>query len=210
MKKLYLFFVLSLVLASCEKGVNLSQLDADFVVSTNFDPEADFSTYSTYYIPDNVLIITNNDDPEYWQANNAGQLIDAIVEAMDNAGYSRVTEKEDADLGLQASLVKRTHVIIGQTGNPWWWGYPGYWTPGFWGPWNSWRRPFIVRTSFRTGSFLVEMVDLKTAYSESGSELPVLWNSFMTGLLSGSDNINVQRALQAIDQAFEQSPYIRK
>lgn len=210
MKKLYILCALSLVLTACEKEVSLSQLDADFVVSTDFDPEANFSTYSTYYIPDSILIMTNSNEPEFWQANDAGQLIEAIVTRMDNAGYVRVTEKNEADLGLQTSLIRRTNIVVSQSGNPWWWGYPGYWSPGFWGPWNSWRYPFVIRSSFRTGSFIVEMVDLKTAKSRTDDALPVLWSSYMTGLLSNSDRVNVQLASRAINQAFEQSPYIKK
>ena len=52
------------------------------------------------------------------------------------------------------------------------------------------------------------MVDL-TSESGSGKSLPILWNTYISGLLQG-DNINISGAVEAIEQAFEQSPYLNK
>ena len=56
------------------------------------------------------------------------------------------------------------------------------------------------------GSMLIEMVDL-TAEQES-RKLPVIWDSYIGGLLTSSQEVNMQRTLDAIDQAFAQSPYL--
>ena len=55
------------------------------------------------------------------------------------------------------------------------------------------------------------MVDLKSPTPKTAdTKLPVVWTAYMAGLLSGSDKIDTQLSIRAIDQAFVQSPYIRK
>ena len=44
----------------------------------------------------------------------------------------------------------------------------------------------------------------------AGHKLPVVWNAFLGGLLSSSGRYNLDRTLQAVDQAFVQSPYLKK
>jgi len=41
-------------------------------------------------------------------------------------------------------------------------------------------------------------------------KLPVLWSAYMTGLLSGSNRFNTQLAITAVNQAYVQSPYLKK
>ena len=53
------------------------------------------------------------------------------------------------------------------------------------------------------------MVDLE-AEAEPGRKLPVVWNSFVGGLLTGSQAVNLQRTVDAVNQAFAQSPYLEK
>ena len=54
---------------------------------------------------------------------------------------------------------------------------------------------------------LIEMVDLR-ADQESNRKLPVIWDSFIGGLLTSSREVNMQRTLDAVNQAFVQSPYL--
>ena len=100
--------------------------------------------------------------------------------------------------------------IVGKVAPPyWWWYYPYYWTPGYWGDWLGWHYPYRVYYGYTAGSLLVEMLNLE-ADSESGKKLPVVWDSFIGGLLSSNAEINQQRTVEAIDQAFAQSPYLKK
>ncbi|MBP8767895.1 MAG: DUF4136 domain-containing protein, partial [Parabacteroides sp.] len=94
----------------------------------------------------------------------------------------------------------------------WWWNYPGYWSPGYWGPgWGNWYYPYPVVYSYSVGSLLTELVDLDApAASKADAKLPVLWTAYMSGLLSGSDKFDTQLAVRAIEQAFVQSPYVKK
>ena len=84
--------------------------------------------------------------------------------------------------------------------------------PGDWGPgWGNWYYPYPVVYSYSVGSLLTELVDLDTpAASKADAKLPVLWTAYMSGLLSGSDKFDTQLAVRAIEQAFVQSPYVKK
>ena len=53
----------------------------------------------------------------------------------------------------------------------------------------------------------MEMLDLQ-ADQESGKKLPIVWDSFIGGLLTSSHKVNMQRTLDAVNQAFMQSPYL--
>ena len=51
MKKIFPFFLLVLLLASCQKDPDMSKLDNDFLVFTNHDKDAKFESFTTFYIP---------------------------------------------------------------------------------------------------------------------------------------------------------------
>ena len=57
MKKIFPFFLLVLLLASCQKDPDMSKLDNDFLVFTNHDKDAKYESFTTFYIPDSVLVI---------------------------------------------------------------------------------------------------------------------------------------------------------
>lgn len=214
MKKIFPFLLVVLFLASCQKDPDTSKLDDDFVVFTNHDKNANFKSFSTFYIPDSVLLIGNDKDPKYWTANEADNIITTLVKNMEMRGYARTLERDSADLGVQISYVQSTHYFADYNYDTpyWWWNYPGYWRPGYWGPyWNNWYYPYPVVYSYSVGSLLAEMIDLKDPVTEaSETKLPVIWTAYMSGLISGSDQINIQLSVRAIDQAFVQSPYIKK
>ena len=127
---------------------------------------------------------------------------------MDNCGYVRENNRENADLGLQISYVKNTYVFTDYGYPEWWWGYPGYWGVPYWGNWGGgWYYPYAVNYAYSTGSFLTELLNLNAPQGQS-AKLPILWTAYMSGMLSGSTDVNVQLATQAVAQAFSQSPYL--
>lgn len=202
-----------LMLVSCHKEPDTGRLDNDFVVMTDYDAEVDFSAFNTFYIPDSVLIIGNYPQPRYWTAGQTEEIVSIIETALTSRGYTRVDEKEDADLGLQTSYIEDISYFAGYTDYPyWWWGYPDYWGPGYWGDWGGWYYPYRIVYSYRVGSLLTEMVDLKAIAPrrDAGTRLTVLWTAYMQGLLSSSNQYNAELASRALNQAFAQSPYIKK
>ncbi len=116
-------------------------------------------------------------------------------------------DKEKADIGLQLSYAQQTTQIITPGYG---YGY-GWWGAGFWGPfWNDWYYPYPVSYSYDTGTFVAEMVDLtaKSANQNKKVDLPVIWHAYASGLVYNNSRIDMQLTLRAVEQAFEQSPYL--
>lgn len=208
MKK-YLFIGLVAILAtSCEKDPDLNQLDNNFTVYTNYDSKTNFNDFKTYYLPDSILLVGQGMKAEYWKDKNAQDIIKQVADEMDARGYTRVNAIKEANIGIQLSFIHQTTQVIGTGG----W-YDSWWGPGYWGPyWNDWYYPYPVTYSYNTGTLIMEMVNL-TAHPEDTSQkvkLPVIWHSYATGLLFDNSKYNMQLTLDAVNQAFEQSPYIKK
>ena len=126
---------------------------------------------------------------------------------MNSRGYIRVDDREEADLGLQVSYVRSTYYFTDYGRPEWWWNYPGYWDAPYWGNWGGWYYPYAVNYSYSTGSFISELLNLEAPQGQS-EKLPVLWTSYMSGLLSGSTSVNTKLAVQGVNQAFTQSTYL--
>lgn len=212
MKKFIPLFFLIFLVISCQKNPDISQLDEDFVVFTDYDKDANFSSYSTYYIPDSILVIGKEKQARYFTDDQTKKVIAAFETEMNDRGYSRVTQKSAADMGIQVSYVEDVNYLYGYHDYPyWWWGYPGYWWPGYWGGWNDWYYPYPIVYSYKVGSLITEIVDLKAENPKAGkSQLAILWTAYITGLLSSSNQYNTQLTLSAVEQAFAQSQYIKK
>lgn len=195
-------------LVACRRDPDLGELSSDFLVFTNYDTAANFNEFVTYYMPDSIMIIGDRDIPEYWTGINAEAILETYADNMGMCGYLRVSDKEEADLGLQISYIESVSYFVDYYSSPYWWNaYPGYWWPGYWGDWSDWYYPYPVVYSYSVGSLLTEMVDL-TAETGPERKLPVVWNSFLSGLLSGSDSFNVTLTVRAVDQSFIQSSYL--
>ena len=54
MKKLLFYICLPLLAVSCEKDPDMSELDADLAVYTDYDNSVDFGSYKTYFLPDSI------------------------------------------------------------------------------------------------------------------------------------------------------------
>ena len=153
-----------------------------------------------------VLIIGNSDKPNTERRRRL-EIIGTVAGKMNAAGYTRTDDKDAANVGIQLSYVRKVTYFVGYDYPYWWWYYPYYWAPGYWGDWLGWHYPYQVYYGYTAGSMLIEMVDL-TADRQSNRKLPVIWDSFIGGLLTSSHKVNMQRTLDAVNQAFMQSPYL--
>ena len=208
MKKFLVLAISLIALASCEKDPDMSQLDSDFTVYTDYDSSTDFSNFTTYCLPDSILVPGDGMKNSYWKDESAQRLISAAAEAMDSLGYKRVTNPDEATLGLQLSFTQmRTHVTDFVGGGM----YGSWWNFAFWGPyWGGWYYPYPISYSYDTGTLMMEMVDLTkrtAATDDEKQDLTVVWHAYADGLLYGSSRINLQLALRALNQAFTQSHY---
>jgi len=206
-----MLFAAALLVTACEKTPDTGKLDDDYLVYTNYDDDTDFAKFTTFYVPDSVLIIGGNSDkPKYLYGTPASDIIIAnYVKGMESAGYVRTLDKANADLGLQISYVEQTYKFRYYNNYPWWYGYPWYWNFSYWGDWGGWYWPYNITYSYSTGSVLGELVDLTQPESTS-KQLKVVWSSYISGLLNSDGSLNTTEVTQAINQAFSQSKYLKK
>jgi hypothetical protein len=140
MKKVFpMLFAAALLVTACEKTPDTGKLDDDYLVYTDYDAETDFAKFTTFYVPDSVLIIDNSSNkPKFLYGTPASELIIAnYVKGMEQAGYVRTLDKSNADLGMQVSYVEETYRFRYYNNYPWWYGYPWYWSFGYWGNWGG-------------------------------------------------------------------------
>lgn len=208
MKKLIPILLAVFALASCEKDPDMGKLDDKYLVYTNYDKQADFHV-PTFYLADQILVIGNSKEPEYLEGQAAQDILAAYTENMEARGYTPAATKDEADLGIQVSYIESTYYFTSYSQPEWWWGYPGYWGPSYWGGyWGSgWYYPYAVTYSYSTNSFITEMVDLNAEQGED-KKLPVVWTSYLTGFETGSNALNRTLAVEAVNQSFVQSPYL--
>ena len=178
-----LLVLLAVAVVSCQKEPSTSGLHEDYLVYTDYDQQADFSDVETFYLPDSILVIGNADKTEYWKDADAQEIIGTVADLMESRNFVRTDDKETAQTGLQISYVERVTYFVG------------------------YDYPYHVYYGYTAGSMLIEMVDL-TADRQSNRKLPVIWDSFIGGLLTSSHKVNMQRTLDAVNQAFMQSPYL--
>jgi len=206
MKNLILFLGLPLLLAGCYAEPDLTGLDEEFVVVTNYDPQKDFTNYATFAIPDSIGIITDDeDDEEFVDDDKAATVLSSVRTNMLAAGFTEVERDENPDLGVNVFVLENLNV--GGSFYPgYWWGYPGYYPPCYWGycggwyPWYGWGTVY----TYTTGTLVIEFIDLKNA-SDENQRLDIIWTAWMGEVYTARNP--VQEAVTAVDQAFEQSPY---
>ena len=194
MKKnaLYLIGIL-LLMVSCYPGEIESYEETD-IVFTNYTESFDFASAGTYAMPDKVVKVTGNltegEEPEYVSEPYNTQILNNIQTNMTALGWSKVEDPADADLTLFPAVWTNTTVVYWYDYWCWYYYYCGW---GYYYPYYS---------TYTTGTMVMTMVVSGEGYAEPSS----VWIAAINGLLSGySDESRIN---SAIDQAFEQSPYL--
>lgn len=204
MKRFLILPLLAIVVAftSCEKDPDTDKLDDNYLVLTNYDNGTDFASFDSFFVIDSILIIDDQTKATYWKNENSQRIVDAFNEHFKSRGYTAAAKGAEADIVLQLSYVSTTYYFNNTVG-PWWYNYPGYWN---WGG-GGWYYPFSFYYTYSTGSIIGELVDRKSERSDK--KLTIVWNAYISGLLYGN-NLSYYRTMNAINQAFAQSPYLVK
>jgi hypothetical protein len=209
MKKILLIPALALLAVACHKEPYIDS-DNEYLVYTSPGKDVTFASFTTFDLADSLLVIGQSAKPEYSQSQNALALIQAVRTNMENAGYIYTPDNPDADLGIQMTYVIKTDRYVQYYNDPYWWlNYPGYWSPGYWGNYVGFYYPYPVTYTYSTNALMVDMADLTTP--KTGTEaLKVVWSVYIGGPAGSSVASDVEVMKKAIDQAFVQSPYLKK
>jgi hypothetical protein len=209
----------SVVMFSCYPNSPESAEEFD-VVATFYDQDADFSAFSTFYCRlDSIvqIMIPGGQNRELTHEYDAG-LLGQIRDDLESRGYSRVADPQATppDMAVLVSAAATTEYDP-YASSPWF----SYWGSWFadslgvdvgvtWGLDYSWYSGSVVY-SYDVGALVVLLVDTRNIDTiQNKDELNVLWMGSFNGLLSGSSVAIKARVSNAIDQMFEQSPYLTK
>ena len=190
----------------CLKDPDFEQLSSDFVVVTNQDPNTNFASYNTYYISDTVAVVKPSGNDTILKTANSQKLVDAVKQNMAARGYTFVSKGSNPDLGINVGVTK--DVSVGVVYSGWWAGYPGWWDPWYWGWYYPYYYPWAYYYTVETGSVIVDMVDLKNV--RTNNAIKVVWTTFGAGAVGDNLDANVQRGVDAINQAFAQTPNLKR
>lgn len=229
--------IMSLLLSACYKQEDTTYIDEYDITLTYYDTDFSFVTYSTFMVRDSVMLysdyLKDEEIEKFYTDGTSDDLRALVIQKFKNLGYTESNDIETADF-----IINPTITLMQQSGlvYNWWWSYPGYW--GWYGGWyykNSdyyyyppywgWY-PTVSYYNYKTGSMIMEMADGQSvrdyrawleanqpsgeANSEDVPEILFRWTAQMDGVLGSSGDYNSERAQRGFNEAFEQSPYLKK
>lgn len=206
MQKLIVVLAGALSLWGCQTEPDSLKLFDELVVSTNYDTNAAFASYTTYAIPTDTIGFISNTNPNdtilVARADNGyypRRVLEQVIENMNDRQYARVDRSENPDLGVNVYVVKDLNLFQQVV-------YPNYYYPYYYGFGSYYSYPYINTYAYNTGALVVEIVDLKNVTPDN--KVKVIWNAYMGDVYSTIDL--TEQSLEAIDQAFVQSNYLAR
>jgi hypothetical protein len=194
-----------LLLWACQPQPDSLKLYDQLVVSTNYDPKADFGAYGTYALPTDTIGLSSSSSNDTILTTRGGSdyprpVLDAIKAAMNARGYTRVSRNENPDIGINVVVVNDVNVFQQVVyPNSYYGGFGGYY-----GYSSYYYYPYVNTYVSHTGTLIIEMVDLKNKTPDN--KVSVVWDAYL-GDVYGTINL-VDETVSGIQQAFTQSPYI--
>lgn len=205
MKNYLAIAALLMAVWGCQPEPDNYKLYDELVVSTNYDPGANFASYSTYSIATDTIGFVSNQSADTILTNTKSELVRPIISRLmaniESRGFTRVDRNDDPDLAINAVIVNNLNLFQQ-------WVDPGYYYPGYYG-YNSYYYypyPYVETYAENTATLVVEIIDLKNR--NANNEVKVIWAAYAGDLVSTVNRL--AQTEQGIDQAFSQSPYIQK
>lgn len=203
-----MIFIISLT--GCSVRPDLGDLIKNMVVQTSAAENIDFSKYVSFAIPQDTLgLLSNVTQDTLIVGNYARATTEKMVEKLLQAGFNRVGKSDDPDLGVNAFILDNQGVFQSYSYSPGFLGYPGYFYPGYFGYGGFggyYGYPIIQNYSYQTGTMVIELVDLKNKTPDN--KLQVVWVAKIGDVYTSDDALG--NMVKSINQAFEQSPYLKR
>jgi len=221
-----------LTLAACYAPPAPDERFEESVVVTAHDTESNFQSYGTFWIRPEIRVMDEGADgmlePEVLPDVVSQPLIQATQENLIARGYRPADSKESADLGLEVAYLRAIFSASYCYDWYYWWDY-AYWGYYYYYPYGS-----CDTAVWRSGMMVTHMTDLlsegpvtpppmppvvptpvegvvpsvSAVPATSGALRRGIWFSGIYGVELDSTAFVEQRAIDGIDQSFEQSPYL--
>jgi hypothetical protein len=206
MRSVLILFASAVTFFSCRPEPEAVDLVDQLVVSTNYDNTANFSSFTTYAIPTDTIGFISETSPDTIIVASKSTFPRPVLQTINSdlqaRGYSRVNRNQNPDIGINVLVVNDLNVFqdVVYPNN-----YGGYYG-GYYG-YNSWYSyPYVQTYAYNTGVLIIEVVDLK--HLTPDNKVKVLWTAYMGDVYSTLDL--ERQAVDAIHQAFTQSPYLTR
>jgi hypothetical protein len=195
--------ILALLASGCSPGSNPESVSGYDTVLTFYADNADFPHAFTFALVDTVMHLVEQGGSDTITREYDELILTRVRADMLAQGWTEIAAPDSAhppDVAVQVGVTTSDYVGVAYW-PPYWGWYPGWGYPGYgWG--------YYPTYSYTTGTVLVAMLDLRNPDPVAES-LPVMWLAAVSGVASTTSS-NQTRIVSGIDQAFEQSPYLRK
>jgi len=195
---------ITLLLSSCRRDPlkDLREEESRIYI-TNYDTSLNYSNYKTFSIADTVAVIQNNRLVARERTAYDAQLITAVTNALQQRGFTLVSNTQNPDLGVTINRITNTQTgVVSYTDYGGY--YDDYWDPYYWGsPGYSYYYPTYYGVyEVSESAVTIDIFDVKN--KTQNNALRSVWS----GLIRGSGifrNENVNSQVMAL---FDQSPYL--
>jgi hypothetical protein len=208
----------AIAMSSCYPNAPENSEDFD-VVATFYDQNADFTSLTSYSMPDSVVQVqisgSENRDISH---DHDGDILAEVADQLAARGYQRENnpDQNKPDFVVLVSAAATTEYDP-YASDPWY-SYWSWWWEGAdslpdvdvsWGLDFSWYSGSVVY-SYDVGALLVTLLDVRNVDTANGEDLNVLWMGTINGIITGNDLSVTRRVIEGIQQMFRQSPYLSK
>ncbi|MEX0274829.1 MAG: DUF4136 domain-containing protein [Flavobacteriaceae bacterium] len=200
--------LVSVSLVGCNDDDDANIADYDIVKTQHSETFWNDNAPTTYYLLDEVRWIEDegglgNTNPTITRDFDQ-TILASIVENMAGLGYTRVNTLDTdnlPDIIIRANALATTYADIGLIYDNWysWWGFYGPYYPGGLYP---------VYYEWTEGTILIEMGD-GTSLNETEKTIDIVWIAGINGLVRGNQSGNLDFIASRIDDAFDQSSYLK-
>lgn len=205
-KYLVLLIITALIISSCQPEDDTLRLLDELVVSTNYDTNINFDNYTTYSISTDTIGFVSNRAPNdtiivQSKEDFPRPVLQSVQRNLNAMGFQRVERDADPDLRINVYVVNDYNLFQQVV-------YPNYYYPSSYGYGygygSYYSYPYVNTYASNTGSLVVEILDLRNITAEK--KVKLIWSAYMGDIYS---TINlIRQSEDAIDQAFNQSPYL--
>jgi len=206
---------------------------------TDFEPYKSFYVRDSVGLISDYIVRGDENWRSFYKPGGASfQIRNKVRQSYIDMGYTEVTDSlQDADIAVNMVVTLSENTSVYYPG--YWWSYPGYWYGyyppywksakywnGYWGGYYGGYYPWYgggYSYTYKTGNLMLEMADgdalrkwihyMETTPNPSpddpiAPDLVFVWSAFMDGVQD--DYSDLDRILSSIDEAYENSPYLKK
>ncbi|MGA8891787.1 MAG: DUF4136 domain-containing protein [Anaeromyxobacteraceae bacterium] len=196
----------ALLASACGNDFIPPSVNTGVAVLTYRAPGVDFGSFATYAIVNKITVVNDTTGVPEYSYQSAPAILGAIEKNMAANGYVLVARVDpenppqvpvDADLAMNVSVLVGTDYAFIPCDYWGFWGWPDY---GCDAPW--------VWVPYRVGTLLMELGDLGGKQPGPPPVVPRVWAGAGYSVLTPENAKNTQIAIDAVNQAFAQSPYL--